>query len=70
MSTLDSFRTNCSSSAVLTTTYTTKPRRSRSRDSDRVMGSFGLPAMTTTSFLAPLLALLALLFLPYSFRFR
>ena len=43
------------------TMYTMNPRRSRSSDSDRVMGEFGGPAMTTTSFLAPLLARLALL---------
>lgn len=66
-SVLVSFRTNCSSSTVFTTTYTTKPRRSRSKAEDRVIGSFGLPAMTTTSFLAPLPALFALLFLPYLF---
>lgn len=41
--------------------YTMKPRRSRSSDSDRVMGEFGGPAMTMTSLLAPLLARLALL---------
>jgi hypothetical protein len=39
------------------------PRRSRSRDKDFVMGELGGPAITTTSLLAPLLALLALRFL-------
>lgn len=51
---LDSFCTMTSSSIVLHTTYTMYPRRSKSRDSDLVMGSAGEPAITTTSSLAPL----------------
>lgn len=60
-SALDSLKTCCSSSMLEHTIYTTNPRRSRSSDSDRVMGEFGGPAITTTSRLAPLLARRALL---------
>lgn len=46
-----------------------KPLLSRSKDSDRVMGSEGDPAMITTSSLAPLLARFALLFFRFTFLF-
>lgn len=46
-----------------------KPLLSRSSEIDRVMGSDGDPAITTTSSLAPLLARFALRFLRLTFLF-
>lgn len=66
MSAFDSAWINCSSQRLLTVMYTTKPRRSRSRESDRVSGALGGPANTTTSVLCPFLALLALLFIRFA----
>lgn len=59
MSGLDRFWTICSSSWLLLTMKTIKPFLSKSNDSDRVRGSAGDPAMTTTSTRPPLRALLA-----------